>query len=60
MGDTITCPECGATVDSMEQLEREHEVHEIEAEEDDSFSLFGNRDLFLCKNCKNPLGVSRK
>lgn len=59
MGDTITCPECGAEVDSMEQLEAEHSVDEIEEEEDGSFSLFENRDLFLCKNCKNPLGVSR-
>ena len=59
MGDTLTCPECGAEVDSMDQLEADHEVHEIEAQDDGSFTLYGNRDLFLCKNCKSHLGVSR-
>ncbi|WP_049906709.1 hypothetical protein [Halorubrum tebenquichense] len=59
MSDTITCPECGEEVDSVEQLEEGHEVPEIEVEDDGSFSLFRNRDLFLCKNCKNPLGMGK-
>jgi hypothetical protein len=59
MGDTITCPECGETVDSVEQLETEHDVPGVEENDDGSISLFGNDDLFLCKNCKSPLGIRR-
>ena len=59
MGDTVTCPECGETVDSVEQLETNHAVPEIEENDDGSVSLFENSDLFLCKNCKSPLGVRR-
>jgi hypothetical protein len=59
MGDTMTCPGCGETVDSVEQLETTHEAPEIEENDDGSITLFGNNDLFLCKNCKNPLGVRR-
>ncbi|MFQ3285551.1 MAG: hypothetical protein ACI9TI_000944 [Natronomonas sp.] len=59
MSDTITCSGCGEEVDSIEQLGESHSVPEIEAEEDGSISLFGNRDLFLCKNCKNPLGMRK-
>jgi len=59
MGDSIACPECGAEVDSIEELEAEHEVTELEANDDGSINLFENRDLFLCKDCKKPLGVGR-
>lgn len=61
MGDTITCPECGDTAESMEELEKahKHEVPEFEETEDGEFNLFGNKDLYLCKNCKNPLGMRR-
>lgn len=58
MGDSVTCPECGAEVESMDELEKDHEVAEIEAD-DDGFNHYGNRDLFLCKGCKEPLGVGR-
>jgi len=59
MGDTLSCPECGEAVESAEELETEH-VPEVEVDDDDgSFSLFENNDLFLCKNCKKPLGMSR-
>jgi len=58
MSDTVSCSECGETFESVAALE-EHEVPEIEADDDGSFSLFGNRDLFLCENCKNPLGMRR-
>ena len=60
MSDTIECPECEASIDSTDDLETEGEVAEIEPEDDGSFQLYENHDLFLCKNCKNPLGVSRK
>jgi len=59
MGDTLSCPECGEEVDSEEQLEREHDVPEVEIDDDGGVTLFENRDLFLCKNCKKPLGMSR-
>lgn len=42
----------------MDELEKDHEVAEIEAD-DDGFNHYGNRDLFLCKGCKEPLGVGR-
>lgn len=58
MADKIDCPECGKEIESADELEKHGEVHEIETD-DDSFSLFGNRDLFLCKDCKKPLGVGR-
>jgi len=61
MGDTITCPECGDEAESMEELAEahKHEVPEFDVDEDDGFDLYGNKDLFLCKSCKNPLGVRR-
>lgn len=45
----------------MEELDKahKHEVPEFEVEEDGGFSLYENKDLFLCKNCKNPLGMRR-
>lgn len=59
MGDTLTCPECGAEAESVEDVGTV-EVPEIEVEgEGHSFNLFGNRDLFLCKDCKRPLGMPR-
>lgn len=62
MSDTITCSECGEVAESIEDLNEahKHEVPEFEVEENGGFKLFGNQDLFLCKNCKNPLGMRRK
>ncbi|PSP33331.1 hypothetical protein BRC64_03805 [Halobacteriales archaeon QH_10_67_22] len=62
MGETITCPDCGDEVESMEDMEaaHKHAVPEFGVEEDGDFSLHGNKDLFLCNSCKNPLGVRRK
>ncbi|KTG10135.1 hypothetical protein AUR64_11105 [Haloprofundus marisrubri] len=57
MGDTLTCEECGAAVESVEQLEEGQEVVEMQEESDGSIRLFESRNLFLCKNCKNPLGL---
>lgn len=56
MGDTIDCPECETTIESADDLEKHEDIHDIDIE-DDEFSLHGNRDLFLCKGCKKPLGV---
>jgi uncharacterized protein with PIN domain len=59
MTDTLSCPECGTEVDSVEELEVEHDVPEIEENDDGSIHLFEKRDLFLCENCRKPLGMSR-
>lgn len=59
MSETLSCPECETEIDSVDDLERGGEVSEIEERDDGSISLFENRDLFLCKNCKKPLGMSR-
>lgn len=59
MSDTLECPECEASIDSTDGLETGGEVAEVEPEEDGSFQLYENHDLFLCKNCRKPLGVSR-
>lgn len=59
MGST-TCSECGDEIDSLDDLERQ-DVEEIEPKDDGSFSLYGNKhDLFLCKGCRNPMGVGKR
>jgi hypothetical protein len=59
MSDTLNCPECDNEIESIDELERGDEITEVEESDDGSISLFENRDLFLCKNCKKPLGMSR-
>lgn len=59
MSDTLTCQECGTTAESIDDLDVGEAVPEIDADEDGSFDLFEKRDLFLCTDCRNPLGVSR-
>jgi hypothetical protein len=59
MGDTLTCPECGNEAESIEELDAEHEVLEVDVQDDGSISLFENRDLFLCEGCKAPLGFGK-
>jgi hypothetical protein len=59
MTDTLSCPECGTDVDSADDLDTGEEVAEVEVEADGSIDLFEKRDLFLCSDCRNPLGVSR-
>ncbi len=55
---TRTCPECGAEHETIDDFETES-VQEFEVEEDGSFSLHENKDLFLCKGCREPMGVGR-
>ena len=45
--------------ESKDDVEIEHDIDEIEIDGDNGFNLFAKRDLFLCKECRNPLGVSR-
>ena len=59
MAETVSCPDCGAEFEKIDELEKGGELPEIESGEGGTINLFENRDLFLCKNCKNPLGVSR-
>lgn len=56
MAETLSCPDCGTEVESAEQLVAEHEVTELDVE-DGAFNLFGSRDLYLCEDCRTPLGV---
>jgi len=56
MTDELTCTECGADIESADDLDRQ-EIDELEVDQDGSFSLYGNNDLYLCKSCKKPLGV---
>lgn len=58
MSQGESCPECGEAIESSADLETET-VPEIEVEDDGSFDLYGNTDLYLCKGCKKPMGVGR-
>jgi len=55
MTDSTECPNCGDQLETVDDLE-ETEVTRIDTNDDGSFNLFGNADLFLCEGCKNPLG----
>lgn len=59
MADEITCSECGHVAESADDLETGESVPEVETSDDGSIHLYENHDLFLCKNCRKPLGVSR-
>ncbi|MFB6251220.1 MAG: hypothetical protein ABEI27_05970 [Halobellus sp.] len=59
MSDEVTCPECGTSIDSTDELEVREGVPEVEADDDGSLHLYESRDLFLCQDCRKPLGVSR-
>jgi hypothetical protein len=58
--DSIECPDCGATVGSRDDVDVE-ETREIEDRPRGGIG-YGDatRNLFLCKNCKNPLGVGSR
>lgn len=59
MADTITCSSCGNVAGSAADLEVKTEVPAVETSEDGSINLYENHDLFLCSNCRKPLGISR-
>lgn len=56
MTDKIDCPDCGNEIESPDDIETD-DIQEMEA--NDSVTLYGNRDLYRCKNCKKALGVGR-
>jgi len=58
VSDTITYPECDDEAESIEELEgaHEHEVPEFDVQEDGELNLYGNKDPYLRKSCKNPPG----
>jgi predicted RNA-binding Zn-ribbon protein involved in translation (DUF1610 family) len=58
MADQVDCPECGNEITSADDVESDGEIAEIEPE-NDSVTLYGNRDLYRCKDCKKALGVGR-
>ena len=57
--DTIECPECGETIESEDHVDVQ-EVREIRSKPRGGIGYGVAPDnLFLCKNCTNPLGVGR-
>lgn len=58
MADELTCSNCGKEIESADNLEQ-HEVPEVDVDEEGGIHLYENNDLFLCKGCKKPLGVGR-
>ncbi|WP_372910866.1 hypothetical protein [Salinigranum sp.] len=60
MADSIECPECGATMDSLDQMETE-EITEIEEKPRGGIGYGqATQDLYLCRKCRKPLGVGRR
>ena len=60
MSTEITCPDCGETAESIDDLERSGTVAEMdEAEDGGPIELYENHDLSLCSGCRKPLGISR-
>jgi DNA-directed RNA polymerase subunit RPC12/RpoP len=58
--DTIECPDCGAEIDSEDQVDVE-EVSEIESRPRGGIGYGpATKNLYLCKNCKKPLGVGNR
>ena len=57
MGDTLTCDECGNEIESADDLEQT-EITEVEPQENGKLNLYGRTNLFLCKECRKPLGVT--
>ncbi len=58
MADEMSCPECGADVETTDDLEEAGTVEELEPKADGTFEFYGNkRDLFRCADCRKPLGV---
>jgi len=55
MGDTMSCEECGNEAKSSDDLEKT-EVAEITVDTTE-VNQKGKKDLFLCKECKKPMGV---
>ena len=59
MSDTITCSECGEVAESADGLTVEESVPMVETDDDGGIHLYENNNLFLCSNCRKPLGISR-
>lgn len=58
--DSVECPDCGAQIESEEHVEVQ-EVSEIESRPKGGIGYGeATSDLFLCKNCKKPLGVGKR
>ncbi|AUV81966.1 hypothetical protein C2R22_10165 [Salinigranum rubrum] len=58
--ETIDCPECGATIESLDEMDAE-EVPEIETRSRGGIGYGeATRNLYLCKSCRKPLGIGRR
>lgn len=54
---SLSCPQCGETVESTDDLESE-EIQELDVDEDGSVSVYsGNRTFYRCRSCRNAMGV---
>lgn len=54
--EPLTCADCGATVESDDDVETE----EVRVVSDGLTYGDESRDLFMCEDCKTILGVSEK
>jgi uncharacterized protein with PIN domain len=59
-GDSIQCPECGETIESLDQMDSE-EVREVEPKPKGGIGYGkATQNLYLCKSCRKPLGVGTR
>ncbi|SNR44952.1 hypothetical protein [Halorubrum vacuolatum] len=57
MSGPLTCPQCGETIESADDLESE-EVSEMEVSDDGSISVYSsNKTFFRCRKCRTAMGV---
>jgi len=54
---SLTCPQCGETVESTDDLE-EDEFMELEIGEGGAISVYGSEQTFYrCRACRKAMGV---
>jgi predicted RNA-binding Zn-ribbon protein involved in translation (DUF1610 family) len=57
MSGPVSCPQCGETIESTDDLEAE-ETHELDVDEDGSVSVYSDNGTFYrCRACRGALGV---
>lgn len=57
MPQPVTCPHCGETVESADDLEAE-EASEMKVGADGSVEVYENkRTFYRCRSCRNAMGV---
>ncbi|WP_224449711.1 hypothetical protein [Haloprofundus salilacus] len=60
--EPVQCPDCGAGIETTDDVEHEHEVADLELDDavDPPRVILGagTKDLWRCKSCGRVLGVS--